>query len=157
MSEKYSDILNRQWDDIPEPALLPDGTYVLKCQNVGFFPAPKPEEGEEKKSDRVTFFYGVKEAMDDVRQDDLDALGENYDMANNDVTKNFWINREKDWTQVKRHLALLGVDTKGKSQPETFKEARGAEVLAFLGTREFTNNAGETIVQNEPRDFMKAS
>lgn len=158
-NEKYSDILNRSWDDIPEPKLLPTGSWLLRGNNVALFP-PK----EDGQSTRIAFFYQAKEPMDDVSQEELTALGEDYAYSENDIVKQFFINRNKDWDAVRKHLALHGIDTTttddngntvGKSQADTFKEFKGSEVIAYLGVKEYTNQAGETKRDNDPSSFAK--
>lgn len=151
-NEKYTDILNRSWDDIPEAKLLPIGTWLLRGNNVGVFP-PK----EEGQSVRVAFFYQAKEPMDDVDEGDLAALGEDYAYSENDVVKQFFINRNKDWDAVRKHLELHGIDSKGKTQIETFKAFKGAEVLAFIDTKTFTSASGETRTENDPKTFTRLS
>lgn len=151
-NEKYTDILNRSWDDIPEAKLLPVGTWLLRGNNVGVFP-PK----EEGQATRVAFFYQAKEPMDDVREDELAALGEDYSYSENDVVKQFFINRNKDWDSVRKHLELHGIDSKGKTQIETFKEFKGTEVLSFVDTKTFTSNTGETRTENNPTSFTRLS
>lgn len=148
MSENYSDILNRSWDDIPEPKTLPVGTWLLRGRNVAVFP---PQE--EGKSTRVAFFYEAAEPMEDVSQDELAALGSDYSFAENDIVKQFFINRSKDWHSVKKHLELHGIDLTGKTIPESFKEFKGAEVYSYLGTKTFTNKSGETKLDNDPVTF----
>ena len=148
MAEKYSELLARQWDDIPEPQILPEGTWLLKGRNVAFFPAK-----EEDKSDRVAFFYEAKEPMDDVDAGELTKLGENYDFANNDIVKQFFINREKDWASVRAFLAKHGIDSKGKTQAETFDAFKGTEVYAYLGTKSYTDSTGTAKVDNDPSNF----
>lgn len=150
--EKYEDILNRSWDDIPEPKLLPEGSWLLRGKNVAFFP---PQE--EGKSARVAFFYEAVEPMDDVKQESLDALGEDYAYSENDIVKQFFINRNRDWDAVRKHLALHGVDTQGKSQADSFKAFKGTEVIAWLGTKTFTTQAGETKTDNDPSNFATLS
>lgn len=152
MADNYADILNRSWDEIPEPKVLPNGTWLLRGNNVGYFPAK-----EEGKSTRVAFFYTPKEAMDDVDEAELDQLGPDYDLADSDVVKQFFINRSKDWDAVRKHLALHGIDTTGKSQVETFKEFNGTEVLSYLGTKTYTDSSGKTVEQNDPTQFAAVS
>jgi hypothetical protein len=148
MNENYADILTRSWDDIPTPKVLPVGTWLLRGKNVALFP-PK----EEGQSLRVAFFYQAKEPMADVKQEELDTLGEDYAYSENDIVKQFFVNRNKDWDGIRRHLALHGIDTAGKSQKETFDAFKGAEVLAFLGTRTYTNGAGQSVTDNDPTSF----
>lgn len=148
MSEKYADILNRSWDDIPTAKVLPEGSWLLKARNVSYFPAK-----EEGKSARVAFFYTPREAMDDVDKQELEALGADYDLSNNDIVKQFFINRDKDWAAVRKHIELHGVDVKGLSQAETFKAIEGQEVMAYLGTKQYTNSSGQTVTDNDPTLF----
>lgn len=145
---KYNEIVNRSWDDIPEPQLLPQGSWLLRGRNVAIFP-PK----EDGAATRVAFFYEAKEPMDDVPQTELDALGADYSYAENDIVKQFFINRNKDWDNVRKHLELHGISTKGKSQPETFDAFKGTEVVAFLQTKTFVNGAGQQVTDNDPTSF----
>lgn len=150
MTDNYAEILNRSWDEIPEPKLIPTGSWLLRGNNVGYFPAK-----EEGKSSRVAFFYTPKEAMDDVSEEELAQLGADYDLADSDVVKQFFINRNKDWDAVRKHLELHGIDTKGKSQDETFKEFKGSEVIAYVGTRTYVDSSGVTKEQNDPTQFAR--
>lgn len=153
MPEKYSDILNRSWDDIPQPKLLPEGTWLLKLRNVSYFPANE----ESNQPERVAFFFEAKEPMDDVDAQELSALGDGYNYAINDITKQFSIFRPAAWNDVRKLLALLGVDTKGKDQATTFKDAKGAEVLGYLRQNTFQTRAGETRTDNVPEMFEKVA
>lgn len=148
--EKYTDILNRSWDDIPVPKLLPVGSWLLRGNNVAMFP-PK----EDGQAIRIAFFYQAKEPMDDVSTEELTALGEDYSYSENDLVKQFFINRSKDWDAVRKHLDLHGVSTEGKSQADTFKEFKGTEVIAYVGTKTFQNAAGETRTDNDPTAFTR--
>lgn len=153
MAEKYSDILNRSWDDIPQPKLLPEGSWLLKVRNVSYFPANE----DKNQPERVAFFFAAKEPMDDVDQQELTALGDGYDYAINDVVKQFTIFRPKDWNAVRDLLGLLGVDPKGASQADTFKEAKNQEVIGYLTIRNYTTKAGESKSDNDVSSFMSAS
>lgn len=150
MADNYQDILKRSWDDIPEPKLLPTGSWLLKGKNVAVFP-PR----EEGQAMRVGFFYEAKEPMDDVSADELASLGSDYSYAENDIVKQFFINRNKDWDSVRKHLALHGIETEGKTQDETFKAFKNSEVVAYLGTKTFTTGQGETKTDNDPTSFAK--
>ena|ERR1700730_8233370 len=149
MPEKYSEILNRSWDDIPQPKLLPEGTWLLKVRNVQFFPA----NDERNQPDRVAFFFEAREPMDDVDAKDLAALGEGYSYSINEIAKQFSIFRTGDWEDVRKLLSMLGIETKGQDQAATFKAARGAEVLGYLSQQTFTTKAGETKTLNQPTVF----
>lgn len=150
MPEKYSEILSRSWGDIPQPKLLPEGTYLLRVRNVSYFPANE----EKNQPERVTFFFEAKEAMDDVDQGELSALGEDYSFSINDIAKQFSLFRPNDWDGVRKLLTLLGVDcSPTKSQAETFSEAKGQEVLGFVKQATFTKKSGESVTQNQPEAF----
>ena len=149
MSENdYDDLLNRSWDEIPEPQPLPTGHYVLKGRNANYVP-PKGDS-----SGKVLFFYSPQEPMTDVDRDALDALGDNYDIRNNDVVATFWVDRPKDWDAVRQHLKLHGVDPSGTIK-ETLGSFKGSEVVAYLGSREFTRKDGSTGVDNPPSEFTR--
>lgn len=149
MVEKYADIADQSWDDLPQPKVLPEGTWLLRGTNVSYF----PEDKKNDKKARVVFFYDFKEPMDDVDQSELQALGEDYDFGNNDVAKQFYINKPKDWAGVRKHLELHGVDCEGKSQPETFDAFKGTEVLSYITKGVYTNRAGESVEQNVASTF----
>lgn len=149
MSDNYIDTLNKSWGDIPEPKTLPVGTWLLRGRNVAVFPP-----AEEGKSARVAFFYEAVEPMDNVNGDELAALGDDYSFAENDIVKQFFINRSKDWWAVRKHLELHGIAVEeGMTIPETFKLFKGTEVYAYLSTKTFTNGAGETKIDNDPVNF----
>lgn len=154
MADKYGDLLKRSWDDLPQPApYLPEGTWLLKGRNVAYFPADE----ENDKSERVVLFFEPLEPMDDVKQEELDALGPNYDYANNDVTKQFYINRAKDWVEVRKILNLMGIETEGQTQEDSFKAFKGAKVLAYLSIKTFQNKrTGERVITNDPVNFAEA-
>lgn len=152
MADSYAETLNRTWDDLPEPAeYLPVGTWLLKGRNVAFF------EGDEDKdqSARVVLFFEAVEPMDDVSETELQALGEDYDFSNNDVAKQVYINREKDWQEVRKILNLAGVDTEGKTQAESFKEFRNSKVLAYLTVKTYNGKDGLKTT-NDPINFAAA-
>src|SRR5690606_4101030 len=129
MADDYDDILNRSWDDIPIPQVLPLGSYLLRNRNVTYKPAT------DTASARVLFFYNVREPMDDVDADALAELGEDYDLSTNQVVASFFVESARDWDTVRNHLALHGVDLSGKTIREAFKEVRGKEVVAYLDQR----------------------
>ena len=149
MSENYSDILNTQWDDIPEPKVLPDGSYLLKLRNASYQPA----KGEGDPT--VMFAYKVVEPMDDVPQDENDKLGNDYDYDLNTIFSRFWISNTADWAKVRKHLEKHGVDVSGKTPTEALKDARGSEVVAFLQQRSYTNNSGQDVTENQPTNFSE--
>ena len=147
MSETYESILDRQWGDVPKPVVLPDGSWLLKGENVVHMP-PK-ESGDQ----RVLFFYTPKEPMDDVDADAIEALGEDYDYGSNQVVYTIWL-RHNNWEPVRQHLALHGVDIgDNTTQKESFKAFKGTEIVAYLTTKTFTDSNGVIRVENDPTNF----
>jgi hypothetical protein len=146
--EDLGNILDRSWDDMPEVVLLPTGSYKLVVRNIAYMP-PR-EAGQNGK---VVAFFIPKEALSDV---DTSNLPENYDVTENEVTKTFWIERNKDWQPVRDLLKALGVDTEsGASMKDTFKEARKKEIIGSVDVRSFQSR-GETVTQNVVNDFSAA-
>ena len=150
MANDYADILNQSWDNIPKVQVLPTGSWLLKLRNATYQPA-----ASEDKSPRVMFVYAPKEPMDDVESSDLEALGKNYDYSANRIFANFFVSDGADWDKVRNHLAKHGVEVSGNIK-ESFEAAKGAEVVASLNPRSYQNNAGETVIDNNPTNFAKA-
>lgn len=148
--DNYSEILERSWDDIPEPKLLPEGSWLLRGRNAAYLPK------KDALNARALFFYTAKEPMSDVDQGELDALGEgfDYEASADDIVKTFWIEKDTDWKAVKEHLALHGIEVKGKSQQETLKAFKGTEIVSFLTQKTInTKNGAKTV--NDPTTFAK--
>lgn len=145
----YSDILNMTWEDIPEPKLVPGGSWLLRCRNATFI----PKKGEQDA--KVLFFYEPKEPMDDVDAGEIEALGD-YNVSENDLVAQFFINRSKDWVKVRNHIEKHGVEVTGNI-PETLKSVKGSEVIAFVGTRTYTNSVGESVTDNTVTQFAPVS
>lgn len=143
------EILNRSWDEIPVPKLLPVGSYLLKTRNASYL------AGKDENSPKALFFYVPKEAMDDVDGAALDDLGADYDFNANQIVFTKWLESPKDWDELRQHLAKHGVSTEGRSLKETLKDVKGTEVIAYLNTRNFQNRAGETVTENNPTAFVK--
>lgn len=144
----YDKLLDRSWDEIPEAVVLPVGSWLLRGRNAAFVAA----KGEANP--RVLFFYTPVEAMADVDGGELGALGDDYDFNNNQIVKTFWVESNRDWATVRSHLELHGLETGGgKSQVDSLKEFKGAEVIAFLDTKTFEDQAGRTRIDNDPTNF----
>lgn len=141
----YADIANMTWDNIPEPKLLPDGSWLLRGRNAAYIAK------KENLNARVLFFYQAKEPMSDVDQDALAALGD-YDVTENDIVKTFWIEKQSQWNDVKAHLELHGVDVKGQSIPDSLKAFKGSEVISYLIQKSINTANGPKVV-NEPTTF----
>lgn len=144
----YADILKQSWDELPELVPLPQGSWLLRARGASYQPAKDAD-----KSPTVTFIYSAKEPMDDVSQEELEALGSNYDVSSNRIFARFFVSDGADWDAVRKHLAKHGVEVKGKTIEESLKAIKGTEVIAYLGQRTYTNNAGQDVVENNPSNF----
>ena len=149
--DDYASIVDRSWDSIPPVELLPQGSWLLRGQNATYQAA----KGDGSPS--VLFVYKVKEPMDDVTAEDIEKLGQNYDVEANKIFTRFWIGDNSDWDKVRKHLAKHGVDTTGKSISDSLKEFKGTEIVAYLDQRSFQNNAGETQEDNVASNFTPVS
>lgn len=151
MSEtNYEDILNTLWDAIPEPEVLPGGSWLLRAKGAKYFPA-----GEDTSA-RVMFIYGAKEPMQDVDESALKALeAKNYDVSSNRIFFTVWIEDGASWQTVRNHLKKHGIDLAGKSPQQSLKEVRGKEVVAFLDTRTYQNKAGDNVTENTATNFVQ--
>lgn len=144
----YADILSQSWDEIPEAKTLPQGSYLLRARSASYQPAKDVD-----KSPAVLFVYSAKEAMEDVDADEIAKLGDNYDIGANKIFSRFFVADKSDWDNVRKHIAKHGVDLKGLTIEESLKAVKGREVIAFLGQRSFTTNAGEAKEENVPSNF----
>lgn len=151
----YDDILNRTWEEIPTPVLLPAGGWLLVGKNAALV---KPKE--EGKSLKILFSYQAKEPVS-VAEDLLEELAD-YDISINDLSFTVYIETPADWAKVKRHLALAGVEMTGSILDEAGKLAfnkafRGSEVVAEVGQRSYDDANGDTIWQNSLSKFQKVA
>lgn len=143
----YADIANLSWDNIQEPKTLPVGSYLLKLKNAMFQPSK-----EEGKSPVVLFVHSPKEAMDDVKTDELEALGEEYDISENKIFTRFFIEDGSSWAQVRNLLAKHGLEVSGDVN-ESLKKAKGAEVIGYLDQDRFTRKDGTVGTGNKVTEF----
>lgn len=149
--EDLGNILDRSWDDMPEEQLLPEGTYTLSIRNIAWMP-PR-EEGQNGK---VVVFFIPKEPLDDVDEDAIAALGDGYDITENEVTFTQWIERNRDWQPIRDLLGAIGVELEGKSMKDSFKEARRKDVNAYVTQRSYNRADGTTVHQNVATQFSAA-
>lgn len=154
MSDNYEDILNRSVDELPEPKNLPAGSWVLKAQGAARF-VPAKDEGQKSQ---VMFFYEPIEPMDDVDDDDLAALGDDYDYANNTLVYKIWIERDTDWSRVVNHIKLHGVDTDGLTVKEAMAAVKSARIIGGVKLRTYTDKqSGELKVVNDVTTFAEVA
>lgn len=143
----YADITNLSWEEIQEPQPLPVDTYLLKARNAVFQPSKDAD-----KSPVVMFVYVPKEAMDDVKTDELAALGADYDIAENKIFARFYIEDGSSWDQVRKHLLKHGVEVSGGIL-ETLARVKGTEVLAYLEQKSFVRKDGSQGTANNATEF----
>lgn len=152
MADTYEDLLDRQWSDIPEIALLPVGSWTLRGSNVHHQKA-RSEDGKDK----LLFFYSAQTPMDDVDEGELDKLADDYDYAQNQIVATFWLENglkpSRDMDTVRKHLKKHGIDLGDLSLKESFEEFNGSEVVAYVDTHTYTNNAGDQITNNSLSAF----
>jgi hypothetical protein len=153
MSDNYEDLLDKSFDEIPEPQVLPVGSWRLEGRNATF-QAPK----EAGKSATVLFVYKAKEPMDDVDEDELAKLGEDYDYGLKPIFVRIWLESGADFDKVRKHLKNHGISLEGgKSIKDILKEDfRGTEVIASLDKRSFVNGVGEEQEENTATMFVPA-
>lgn len=152
MANDYADIAKTTWAELPEPKILPDGSWLIRLRGARI---DKAQEADKK--DRVQFTYSVREPMDDVDVEALRALGDDYDVSINRVYYTVFIDDPSSWrSKVKRHIELHGVEV-DESQPiaETLKAVRGKDVVAYLTTRTFQAKDGSQAEANEASNFTK--
>ncbi len=150
MTCDYEDILNRSWDEIPEPQVLPVASWRLKNRGASFV-----ESKAAGVSDRVMFIYNAMEPLPDVDADALAALGD-YDITQNRMFFNIWIESYADWDKVRKHIAKHGIEPiPGETPNETFKRMKGSEVIAWLDQRSFESKSGDMVETNDPTQFAK--
>ena len=145
--DDYESILDASWDEIPTDKLLPVGSYRLRGQNLSIMKARSADQ-----NDVFLFVYTVREALDDVDQDELEALGD-YDLESKKIFQKFWVDTGADFDAVRKHLKKHGIDTTGRSIKETAEAFKGTEVIAYLGVKTYENKVGDTVQDNEPSQF----
>lgn len=143
----YADIASLSWDEIQEPKVLPVGTFLLKLRNVVFQPSKDAD-----KSPVVMFVHVPKEPMEDVKTDELEALGPDYDIGENKLFTRIYIEDGSSWDQVRKLLAKHGVEATGSIE-ESFKKAKGAEVLGYLEQKTFTRKDQTVGIANNVTEF----
>lgn len=145
----YEEILDRQWDDIGEPTIIPGGKWVVKVRQVVVF-KPKTVGQSERGVIRLTPI----EPLDDVDADALDALGDGYDVTVNELEYQKFLETGRDLGEWKSAFAKFGVDVQGKTWGEVFKEIRGKKAVAVVGKRTYTNKDGVVVPTNTVSGFI---
>lgn len=143
----YKDIANLSWSEIQETKPVPVGTYLLKGSNGVFQPAK-----EEGQSPTVMFVHSLKEAMDDVKTEELQKLGDGYDISENKVFTRIFIEDGASWMKVKSILEKHGVVLSDNVEAD-LKKVKGAEVLGYLVKDKFKRKDGSYGENNKVTEF----
>lgn len=146
-SVNYRDIADLSWSNIQEPKVVPDGSYLLRLSNAVFQPS-----NDESKSPRVMFVHSIKEAMEDVKTDALEALGEDYDITENKVFTTIFIEDGASWKKVEGILNKHGVPTTGKVVDD-LKKAKNSEVIGYLVSERYARADGTPGEKNKVTEF----
>lgn len=143
----YADIASLSWENIQEPKVLPVGSYLLRLTNAVFQPSK-----EADKSPVVMFVHQPKEPMSDVDAEELEALGEGYDISENKLFTRVFIEDGSSWARVRTILGKHGVEVSG-SVEESLKKAKGAEVIGYLNQQRFQRKDGTAGESNNVTEF----
>lgn len=144
----YESLATKSWDEIPDEQLLPGGSWLLRVRSAKRI-APK----QDGQSEQLMIVYEPLEPMDDVDGEQLAALnnGVEYDLAMNRIYVKFWLETGKDYHNARAHFQKHGVE--GANLEEAIKASKGTQVIAVLGTRTFTNSAGEPQTEQTATSF----
>jgi hypothetical protein len=150
--DDYEEILNKSWDEIPSPQVLPVGSYRLKVKGASY-----KEAKSSGTNDYVLFVYQAVEPLEDVDADALAELGD-YDISQNTLFFRIWIEAYADWDDVRKHVVKHGIElVPGETPKETLARMKGAVVIAWLDQRTYENKAGDTVEDNDPMQFAPVS
>lgn len=136
----YEKILETAWDDVPEVQLLPLGSWRLKCRGATL---AKPKTAEQ--SPAVVFALEAVEPMEDVDDDALEALGDNYDPSGNRIFHRQWFGDTADRHAVRELLNKFGVDLSGLSISESLKAVKGKTIIGFVKTDTYKGKTSNVV------------
>lgn len=150
MSGQYEDILKRQYGNIQKTKTLPTGSWELVCRNATF---QIPDE-DSSKNPSFLIAYAPVRAMDDVDEEALSALGDNYDVGENRVFTRMWYETGRDLEAFFAHVEKHGVDvTPEMTVEEALKALKGKKIVAYLGKRTYQNKMKQMVTDNEAESF----
>ncbi len=146
--DTYEGMLKRSWGEIPKKEVLPNGTWTLKLGNISF----KPGKGDT--NDCLMFVHRAVSPMEDVDEDAIAALGDDYDFGANKTFTRIWLEDATDWDKARQLLAKHGIETEeDEAIEDTFKRAKGALIYGYLKARTYKNSVGEMVTENEVTQF----
>lgn len=149
----YEDLLNKSWDEIPDPQNLPSGQWHVKGTNAALV---KPrEEGQSLKV--LLTFRAVRPV--NVAEDLLEEMGD-YDFTANDLQYTQYIEGAADLAKLRKLLAKsFGIEVEGgiidgNGKLSFAKAFRDAEAIAEIGERSYQDSNGNTVFQNTIGKFQ---
>lgn len=154
MSDDYDDLLNKTWEGIPKPQVLPIGDWLVVGKNAAFIRSKK-----EGQSNKVLFTTKARQALDNVDEGELEELmASGYDITINDLNHTIYIESDADWNKVRDFLAVFGVELEGRLFDDKGKLAfnkafRGAEAITFLEQRNWEDDAHTVHWDNKMTNF----
>lgn len=146
----FEQLLERGSAEVPKVRSLPSGTWLLKLRSK---PTPKGKNKPDGK-DSVMFVLQAMEATDNVDEQELQALGPDYDIKANRIFHRVWLGDGSDWDQLRNVLIAFGASSDFESFTEAFEEATGGEVYADLKTRYWKDDSGADREENVASNFQ---
>lgn len=153
-TQGYEEILQTGWNELPDEKYLPDGSFRLKVVSGKVIP-PR----NENESAVAMFALEPQEAMSDVSDDALAALGEDFDLADHTLFHKIWLKKASDWHRLQSLIEKMGVDPKAyQTKEESLKACKNAQIVGYVVTKVFTDKAtGAPRQQNEVQSFAVAA
>lgn len=133
------ELLNTAMDDIPEPALVPAGRWVLRCQASKVL---LPREGESFKYAYFLMHTPVLAVEADAA---LVAEGKWRGAA---IFSRVAITSARDHANAKRLFEAHGLSTDGRNPNAIAEVAKGSFVEASVGIRSYERRDGTTVTEN---------
>lgn len=142
----FEEILNRGFDELPEPKPLPNGKYLLKGRFAGAF------EYENKDTGDVGARISITDEV--VKPYDADTAAAAEAELGKDgwkgkaVESTFYVTNMEEERKVWDHLAKRGIEVNGKSLEDALKEVRGTTIVGSVRTRNYEDKDGNAAWRN---------
>lgn len=117
-----ADILDRQSSDIERPKPLPAGSYICVVKGMPVF-----DKSSKKQTPYVEFTLQPVDTLDDVDQDDLEAMG---GFASKTIRATYYLTEDAAY-RLKDFLDHCGVDAGGTLR-QRIEQTGGCQVIASL-------------------------
>jgi hypothetical protein len=152
--QQYEEILQTGWSELPDEQYLPDGSFRFEVISAKVLP-PRSED----QSAVAMFALEPKEAMSDVSDDAMAALGEEFDLSDHTIFHKIWLKKPSDWHRLQTLIEKCGVDPKKyATKEESLKACKRAQIVGYVVTKVFTDKAtGAPRQQNEVQSFAQAA